>query len=92
MALAVRCAGRDDVLSIEMKTVGKSWLKVLHFCFAGCNGVPSIEKKTVGKMGLKGVPGLNIAGPDGAQNGRQHQQRVRLTTGQPKLGNWYKSK
>ena len=59
---------------------------MLQFCYAGCNGVPSIEKKTVGKMGLKGVPGLNIASADRAQNGRQQQQRVRLTTGDPDWG------
>ena len=60
--------------------MGQIRLKVLVMWFAGCVGVPTIEKKTVGKMGLKGVPGLNIASADGAQNGRQYQQRVRLPT------------
>ena len=67
--------------------MGQIRLKVLVMWFAGCVGVPTIEKKTVGKMGLKGVPGLNIASADGAQNGRQYQQRVRLTTEEHSFGN-----
>ena len=73
--------------TIETKSVGHIRLKVLVVWFAGCVGVPTIEKKTVGKMGLKGVPGLNIASTDGAQNGRQYQQRVRLTAEEACFGN-----
>ena len=81
--LAVNFQGCGGVPAIEKKSVGQIRLKVLVMWFAGCVGVPTIEKKTVGKMGLKGVPGLNIASADGAQNGRQFQQRVRLVTEEP---------
>ncbi|GAX73920.1 hypothetical protein CEUSTIGMA_g1370.t1 [Chlamydomonas eustigma] len=37
----------------------------------GCPEPPELEAKTIGKMGLKGVPGLRIAGRGRPDNGRQ---------------------
>jgi ATP-dependent RNA helicase MSS116 len=43
-------------------------IQVFSLWPAGCPEPPELEAKTIGKMGLKGVPGLRIAGrgtPDG---------------------------
>lgn len=55
----------------------------------GCSEVPAMEKKIVGKMGLKGVPGLRIAGMAGDRESfkgqgtsQQRRQHIASYSGQ----------